>query len=470
MMKKILAVLLAVLLLTNLCCVFAADGDYVESPTYANFADQISGNDVIGAFVDYRSLIDKHLKKLSSMNSAERQQLITEILTDAGAVYVGDENIDFTDSDLSQYLAYAVVNVAEAKSYLKHNGMSSVVSVPLTVDFGSRDMATATFFRSFLSYAYNGGLSDIRIKSNGVGVVLDIEELASVLSEPAFSVSLMRRNTKDLTEDYTNVAKSDSIYQVILSEDMELHTPLAESRVQFYNADEDDRMYCLAWDASGVKTKLISTDYEDEAVSAPLNSRRWFGIYKEELLPQGGFSDVPSDHWAYEYIDYLSASGIASGNNGRFNPDNNVTREEFVKMLVDSLGLTNPDSRCNFDDVSQNKWYYKYVASAFGCGIINGTTKNTFGIGECVSRQDIAVMTVRALDYKQIPLEPVLSHYGYFFDSDSISGYAQDAVMTMYLSGFVSGDEDYRFNPHASATRAEVAKIIYMIVDYMEGV
>ena len=469
-LKKILVLLLIVALFANSLPALADYGEYTESAVYAGFSDKISGCEAIGAFVDYKTLVDNHLTQLLSMNSAERQKLITEILADAGTIYVSEENIDFTDGELAEYLAYAAANVAESKSYLKHYGMSSIADVPMTIDFGSRAIATVSLFRSFLANAYNSGVSDMLIKSGGVGIMLDIEEIASVLNEPDFSVSLMRRNAADLAEDYKTAAKSDLIYQIILSEDKELHNALPDSKILFYSAAEEDRVYCLASDASGVKTKLVSTNYDGDTVTASVNSRRWFGIYKEEFLPVGGFYDVPPDHWAYEYIDYLGASGIVSGNNGRFNPDDNVTREEFVKMLVDALELNPFDAQCSFKDVPETEWYYKYVASAYTCGVINGTDESLFGVGEPVSRQDIAVMTVRALDYKQILLEPVLSHFGYFFDSDSISDYAQDAVMTMYVSGFVSGDEDYRFNPHSPATRAEVAKIIYMLVDYIERI
>ena len=470
MMKKILSTVIIALLIINALPVYADYVEYIESPAYANLSDKIGGNEAIGAFVDYKTLVDRNLKQLLSMNSAERQHLVTGILIAAGTVYVGDDVVDFTNSELAEFLAYAVANVAEAKSYLKHYDISSIVDIPLTVNFGSRDIATVVFFKSFLANAYNSGASDICIRSSGVGVMLDIEDLAEVLTEPVFSVSLMRRNAVDLNDEYKSAAKSDSVYQLILSADDELHNSLPESKIAFYNASEDDRMYCLTWDEIGAKNKLISTDYEDGVLTSAVNSRRWFGIYNDALMPNGKFTDVPSDHWAYEYIDYLSASRIVTGSDGKFSPDDNVTREEFVKILVDALDLNKADSRCDFKDVNANDWYYKHVSSAFEQGIINGTDADLFGVGENISRQDIAVIIVRALDYKQIPLEPVLSHYGYFFDADSISDYAQDAVMAMYLSGFVSGDEDYRFNPHAPATRAEVAKIIYMLIDYIERI
>jgi len=175
------------------------------------------------------------------------------------------------------------------------------------------------------------------------------------------------------------------------------------------------------------------------------------------------FADVTDDLKAVkvlpEDVIYLSSSSEL------------ISRGEFAQLTARLLtGEDMEKTGTIFSDVDETNEYSGYISYLANRGIINGTDESLFGVGEPVSRQDIAVMTVRALDYKQILLEPVLSHFGYFFDSDSISDYAQDAVMTMYVSGFVSGDEDYRFNPHSPATRAEVAKIIYMLVDYIERI
>ncbi len=459
-----------VCLLSNSLTVFADYDPYVESQAYTEVAYMVEGCETIGAFIDYKSLVDRQLRYLVSMSSAERQQLVTEILTSAGAVYVNGDYIDFTDGELGQYILYAITNVAEAKRYLKHYGMSSIADVPLTIDFGDNEIATVKMFRSFLANAYNCGISDILIKNNSVGFVLNLEELASALTEQSFAISLMQRNITELNQDYRAVLKSEEVYQLILSEDEELYNVLPNSKVEFYNTPENSRIYCLASDMAGVKAKLVSSEYDGFEVSANINSRRWFGIYSDEISSAGKFLDVPSDHWAYDYIDYLAANEIVSGCDGRFNPDDYVTREEFVKILIDAFDLDIPDAQCEFADVRVDDWFYKYIASANSCDIVAGVSADSFGVGESVSRQDISVMIVRAFECKQLPMEPVITHFGYFFDADTISDYAQDAVMSMYVSGFVTGDEDYRFNPHLPATRAEVAKIIYMIMDYMERI
>ncbi len=468
-MKKILAVFAVACMLAN-SIAFAEYSLYSESTAYAELSELSSGCESIGAFADYKSLVDRNLNELSSMNSAERQQLITEILTRAGEVYVSGDNIDFVDGELGQYLVFGAVNVAEAKNYLRHYGMSSIARIPITIDFGEQEEATVKLLRSFLANAYNYGISDILIRSNGVGFNLDIEDLASALTEPTFSISLMQRNAADLNEDYRSVVKSDAVYQLILAEKEELYAPLPQSKAVFYNANDNSKIYCLMSDTAGIKSRLVSSDYNGSAVTAAINNRRWFGFYAEERVNNYSFSDVNGDYWAYEYISYLGEKGIVKGDNGKFYPEADVTREELVKLLVDVFDLNPPDARCSFSDVSESDWFYEYIASAYNCGIVSGVSADAFGVGESVSRQDIAVMAVRAFNYAQLPMEPILSQFGFFADGDTISDYAQEAVMAMYISGFVNGDEEERFNPHSPATRAEVAKIIYLLSKYIERI
>ena len=61
---------------------------------------------------------------------------------------------------------------------------------------------------------------------------------------------------------------------------------------------------------------------------------------KEPIREKGSFSDVSGEHWAKEAVEALADKGIISGfGDGSFKPDNNVTREEFVKMAVVAFGI-----------------------------------------------------------------------------------------------------------------------------------
>jgi len=169
------------------------------------------------------------------------------------------------------------------------------------------------------------------------------------------------------------------------------------------------------------------------------------------------FSDMTDFEWAKEAVSYLSEKGIINGKgNGMFEPHSNVTREEFVKMLVLAFSLSDENAGCSFSDVSSGAWFKPYVASAVKNGVINGISPELFGAGEYITRQDMAVCVFRAAG-----AQPEAFDDGLFTDSDKIAPYAREGISWMKKNGLISGYSDGSFAPAAFCTRAEAAKIIY---------
>lgn len=166
------------------------------------------------------------------------------------------------------------------------------------------------------------------------------------------------------------------------------------------------------------------------------------------------FSDVDDGFWAKEAIEYLAEKKIVNGyEDGSFKPQNNITREEFVTLIAKAFEFENIAGECNFDDVEEDKWYYKYVAISFERGVAKGISETEFGIGKNITRQDAAVMISRLLN-----LEPGNSEK--FADDSDIADYASEAVYLLKDNGIISGDENNCFNPHNSLTRAECAVMV----------
>ncbi len=75
------------------------------------------------------------------------------------------------------------------------------------------------------------------------------------------------------------------------------------------------------------------------------------------------FKDVPQGHWAKDFIDALYEQKVISGYDGSFEPDNSVTREEFVKMIINALGIKPVPGTLPFKDVHNEDWFAPYVAA-----------------------------------------------------------------------------------------------------------
>ncbi len=113
-----------------------------------------------------------------------------------------------------------------------------------------------------------------------------------------------------------------------------------------------------------------------------------------DVLTGSGFPDV-KNHWAETYIKYMADNEYANGYpDGSFNPEGFVTRAEFVKFVTGAFDLPQKDSEVTFDDVSESDWFYPYVSDAVSNGIIVGFD-GKFRPDDKISRQDAAVILGR---------------------------------------------------------------------------
>lgn len=177
------------------------------------------------------------------------------------------------------------------------------------------------------------------------------------------------------------------------------------------------------------------------------------------------FDDLDSALWAKEYIEGLARKEIITGTgNGNFEPNKGVTREELVKMIVKAFDFKSLGSQTSFADVSAGQWYTGYIDIAYGNGIIKGTSEEIFGVGQPVTREDLAVIVDRAIAVQALTLS-AKQEKNSFADESEISDYAKAAVEHMQMFGIINGKDDNKFCPKQGATRAEVAKIIYLIME-----
>ena len=174
------------------------------------------------------------------------------------------------------------------------------------------------------------------------------------------------------------------------------------------------------------------------------------------------YSDVAENDWFYSYVTALSEKGIVSGNgDGAFNPNDNVTREQFLKMLLEAVGVEYTDVENTFADVDSSAWYSKYVLNAKNMGIVNGVSHTEFGIGANITRQDMAVMINRVIEKFNINVKETATEN--FEDFHKVSDYATDSVTKMKSIGLIQG-YDNEFRPVDNLTRAEATKVIYELL------
>ena len=188
---------------------------------------------------------------------------------------------------------------------------------------------------------------------------------------------------------------------------------------------------------------------------------------------QGGgvsmYSDVEADRWSRTYIEGLSKKGVLSGSgDGTFGPERDITREEFVKVVLEAFKIPLADeSDIVFNDVEAGNWSEKYIKTAAKLGIINGVSSDKFGFGEPISRQDTTVIIKRVLDSLGLAF-PEADASVVLADASEIDGYATESVSLLVSQGIIIGNEKGEFTPKGNVSREQVAKIIYLALEKLD--
>jgi PKD repeat protein len=135
----------------------------------------------------------------------------------------------------------------------------------------------------------------------------------------------------------------------------------------------------------------------------------------DDAVPAGPavatFPDVGTDHWAYRYIEYLNAVGVAMGYpDGSYNPSEPVTRDQMavyvartIAVPLGEVGLMTYAAPLepSFSDVLQDHWAYRYIEYVRERGVVQGYPDGGYHPKDVVTRDQMAVYVQRAL---QLPL------------------------------------------------------------------
>ena len=175
------------------------------------------------------------------------------------------------------------------------------------------------------------------------------------------------------------------------------------------------------------------------------------------------FTDIDETHFAYEAILQLAAKEILNGYpDGTFGANNTLTRGELVTMLARAEGYTGQDE-VPFEDVSKNDWFYCGVSFCYNNGITNGQTITKFNPHAKITRQELATMLYRYAVYAKLQLKTV-DKPG-FSDAHTFAEFATDAIIALHRAEIINGYDGNVFNPHNNATRAETAKMLYLLIN-----
>jgi lactocepin len=178
------------------------------------------------------------------------------------------------------------------------------------------------------------------------------------------------------------------------------------------------------------------------------------------------FKDVQT-HWAKDEIEVLASRTITSGKTeDTFAPQQKLTRAEFAVLLSRSLNLPTTPYEGIFKDVKESKaWAYAGVEAAYRAGIVKGSLDGSYNPDAEITREEMATMIVRAVNYEDASLLKDLDGAKKFKDDSKIGGFAKEAVYQANELRIIKGRADNSFDPKADTTRAETAVMLYRMLN-----
>lgn len=180
------------------------------------------------------------------------------------------------------------------------------------------------------------------------------------------------------------------------------------------------------------------------------------------------YTDLEVVSWAQDAVNGLAVSDVFKGVNGTsFEPSKQITRAQFLGWLVRTLGVASDHTTDHFSDVASDNLYNKEIAIAKALKLTTGVGDNRFNPDGLITRQDMMVLTNRALSTlgmvknSESVSNTILDNFG---DRIDIADYAKKSVAVLVNEGFIKG-YDGNMNPTGNATRAEAAVLLDRILN-----
>ncbi len=226
-------------------------------------------------------------------------------------------------------------------------------------------------------------------------------------------------------------------------------------------------------DRSQYKTQLAAIYGDDNSHTATqLVSEITAGTDRINANRNTIFNDIRSSDWQFTAAEYAVENNLMAGKGtdtyGRiiFDPNSPISREEFVQVLYNAEGKPSVSIANNFPDV-KDTWYKNAVLWANEVGIASGMGNGSFGVGQNITRQDLALMLYKYAAMKNLDLTAPEGEINQYADGSKVSGYAQTAmnwaVKNRVLSGKGNKGEPistFHLDPAGTATRAECAAML----------
>ena len=242
-------------------------------------------------------------------------------------------------------------------------------------------------------------------------------------------------------------------------------------------AAEGDKVYVTAKPSKGYELTWLSVKAADGTVLKiyeALGENTYYFYMPDQYVTVSGifsvissglpFVDVNSGAWYYDAVSFVYNKGIMNGvTSTTFEPNSTITRGMVVTMLWRMAGEPYV-SGGSFSDVASGRYYSTAVAWAAKNGIVDGYSSTVFGVNDPVTREQFATILYRYAKY--MGYSTTGSSLAGYYDANSVSSWARDAMGWAVRNGIITGSGNSRLNPTGTASRAEVAQMFMSFYEF----
>lgn len=315
--------------------------------------------------------------------------------------------------------------------------------------------------------------TDASVKlSTGIGSIqLDRKSVDSINAQAGssdVSINLVEMDRQDLSTAMKDAVGDRPVYDFTISSGDQNITSFGTGKITVslpYELKPGEKAHSIVIyyvDESG-QLQTVRGNYNESTKTVEFKTSH----FSTFMIGYGAvnFKDVKETSWFYESVSYVAARNIASGTSAEmFSPTQNITRGQFLVMMMNAYGIT-PDTSIqeNFADAG-NTYYTAYLATAKKLGLAGGKGDNLFAPDALISRQDMFTMLYKALEMvNELPGNTEVKKASDFSDFSSVSTYAKAAMEALVEGGFVSGINN-KLDPNGLASRAQMAQILYNLL------
>ncbi|RCX22835.1 secreted pullulanase [Fontibacillus phaseoli] len=404
------------------------------------------GKKIIGLkAVEFQSALDRLTKglDLAEQHLGGNAGLLNNIKSAAGMVIdIGGLTTDTVELSLpGPYLA----KLKDAGIALKVRTANAMISIPAGT--GATGMDLSQLQEMTLGFAPVSGTESQRLLSNA--------EIGDRALKPAGKIISFTGFTVDASGNGNSITAFDGPVVLSLTMTAEEMKSLGDKRKSgLYQMDDDGFVQFRGgkFENGGFVSEILDTGYYTVMESVKT------------------FKDS-ADTWAKEYIEISVARGITTGiDKEHFAPQAAVTRGQMAVFLGRALKLDEASAgNVTFTDVDPDAYYHGFIAAMKQAGILAGYEDGSFRPDQKVTREEMLTMVMKAHEYtkeKNVAGLPIATpSSASFADEGDISNFALGFVKAARELGLISGTPEGKFAPQDTATRDQMAKVLTMLME-----